>query len=100
MTKRKQQGRIVAHRDTDDTVGERGWQPSDVLRIMTNPIYVGFGPIPPMMADDEWVAASVKVVGEVGLERYLHALIENLRDAFQDVEDIPGMRPPYGYRLK
>jgi hypothetical protein len=75
----------TAHRETQDELhlGAVGnWQASDVVKLISNPIYAGVGPYPPMMSDADWVRAASKVIKEVGRERFLLTLLENLREAF------------------
>lgn len=99
MKRKKTQPRPVAHRATQDTVGEHGWQPSDVQRVVSNPLYVGLGPLPPLMPTADWVRTASKVVEEVGLNRFLILMIENLQEAFKDVTSFEGnFKPPFGYK--
>jgi hypothetical protein len=49
--------------------------------MMTNPIYCLSEPA--IVAEDVWVAAGVKLIREIGAEKYLHMVLSNLRQTFE-----------------
>jgi hypothetical protein len=77
------------------------WTPSDVVRVLTNPIYaieidpaLAF-PHEPLISEEEWIAASLRFIGEVGPEAFLRTLLDILKGGwvasadpdFQDDEE-------------
>ena len=52
------------------------WTEGDVRRVLTDPIYcLGDTAI---ISRDEWVKAGVKLIREMGAERYLNMLLDHL----------------------
>ena len=58
------------------------WTAERVREMMTNPIYCLSEP--PIVAEDVWVAAGVKLIREIGAEKYLHMVLSNLRQTFEN----------------
>ena len=65
-----------------------GWTPDDVLRMAANPIYTGIPPYPSIVDDDLWVKAAVKIIDEVGLERFLRVMLKTLRDSMDAAQEM------------
>jgi hypothetical protein len=57
------------------------WTEADVRRILSNPIYVGIGPFPRIIADDLWISAQVRLVEEHGVRPRLRAIRTALHEA-------------------
>ncbi|HEU0131234.1 MAG TPA: hypothetical protein VFQ85_09625 [Mycobacteriales bacterium] len=61
------------------------WTPADVNALLANPFYaIEIDPAlavphPPLMDEDRWVAANVRLVEELGPEAYLRNLLSILR---------------------
>jgi hypothetical protein len=58
-----------------------------VKGILTNPVYAGIGPYPPMVDDAQWVRACKKLIDEEGAEQFLVNLLYVLRQSFQVESD-------------
>lgn len=50
--------------------------------ILTNPVYCGIGPYPPIIDDDAFVKAAERYIKERGVNAYVKSLLANLRRAF------------------
>ena len=61
-----------------------GWRDKDVEAMICNPIYAGVGPYPPIVPQDQWVAAAAKAISEMGAERFLRTMLRELRSALED----------------
>jgi hypothetical protein len=46
-----------------------------------NPIYAGIPPYPPLVSDEEWIAAARRVIEQDGIERFLANMLYLLRVA-------------------
>jgi hypothetical protein len=53
------------------------WTAERVREMMTNPIYCLSEP--PIVAEDVWITAGVKLIREIGAEAYLRLLLDHLR---------------------
>lgn len=68
--------------DGDD---EGDWTPADVSAMISNPFYaIEFDsalsePHEPMVSEDEWVAANIQLIRELGPEPYLRNLLAILK---------------------
>lgn len=51
----------------------------EVLRMLTNPIYIGLGPTPALVSVDLFASAGARFIPEVGEREYLGVLYDNLR---------------------
>lgn len=64
---------------------EENWTPGDVVGIMSNPFYaIEIDPVlasshQPMISEDEWVAANVRLIEDLGPEPYLRNLLSILK---------------------
>lgn len=60
----------------------------DLRAMLMNPYHAVtlnpglLGGHPPMVSEDQWVAANVKLIGEMGAEPYLHQLLAVLQGDF------------------
>jgi hypothetical protein len=52
-----------------------------------NPIYAGIPPYPPLVSDEEWIAAARRVIEQEGPERFLTNMLYLLRVAMLYVMD-------------
>jgi len=60
---------------------QAAWTEADVRRILSNPIYVGMGPFPRIVADDLWITAQVRRVEEHGVRPTLRAIRTALHES-------------------
>jgi hypothetical protein len=58
------------------------WTEPDVRSILCNPTCAGIGPLPRVVADDEWVDAIVKLAVMEGLKQTLVNVLAMLRSTF------------------
>lgn len=49
-----------------------------VEEVLANPVYFGLGPYPPLIEPEAFIKAGVKLIEEIGAERYLTDLVCNL----------------------
>ena len=54
---------------------------AEVRRILSNPIYVGIGPFPAIIAEDLWIRAQVRLVEEHGVRPRLRAIRTALHES-------------------
>lgn len=62
----------------------REWTEEDVERLLSNPVYCGIGSYQAVVNDDQFIQAAARCIEEGGLERYMRALLANLREAFPE----------------
>jgi hypothetical protein len=62
-------------------MAQEPWTAERVREMMTNPIYCLSEPA--IVAEDIWVAAGVKLIREIGAEKYLRMVLSNLRQTFE-----------------
>ena len=60
---------------------ERKWTEADVLNILTNPVYAGFGPFPQTVPDATFIEAGTRLINERGAAWYIETLLAHLREA-------------------
>lgn len=70
-----------------------GTDPTDfteagIKGIAMNPAYAGFGEIPPMVSEKQWVAACKKIMEQDTPEQFLVNLLFLLRSMFGHVGDV------------
>ena len=69
--------------------GDRDWQDEwnekTVGGVICNPVYAGIPPFPAMIDDKTWIAASVKMVEDVGLRQYLVNVLYELKKSMRAV---------------
>jgi hypothetical protein len=58
------------------------WSEDDVRKVITNPVYVGIGPFPQVVPDDQWIAAVSRLIKERGTAFVLKEVLRNRREAF------------------
>ena len=64
---------------------QRDWTPADVNGIVANPFYaVNIAPAlaephPPLIGEEEWIAANAKLIEDLGPEAYLRNLLSILK---------------------
>lgn len=57
------------------------WKTQDVERILANPYYCLPGADrEPIIPEREWIKANVQLIQEIGAEKWLKRLLDNLRD--------------------
>jgi hypothetical protein len=56
----------------------RVWTPDDVRKLLMNPMYCLSEP--PVVSEAQWIQAGVRLIGEIGPEKYLRALLDILKD--------------------
>ena len=56
---------------------ERAWTPDDVQKVLMNPSYCLSEP--PVVSEAQWIQAGVRIIGEIGPENYLRALLDILK---------------------
>jgi hypothetical protein len=56
---------------------ERAWTPDDVQKMLMNPMYCLSEP--PVVSEAPWIRAGVRLIGEMGPENYLRALLDILK---------------------
>jgi hypothetical protein len=62
------------------------WKEEEVQRVVANPVCVGIGPYPAIVDKKLWVAAASKMMSEVGQEKFLEIMLEELQKAFAFAE--------------
>ncbi|MBI3464483.1 MAG: hypothetical protein HY000_15725 [Planctomycetes bacterium] len=60
----------------------QGLTEAQIRGILTNPIYAGVGPYPPMVEESRWVRCCKKLIDEEGAEQFLVNLLYVLRKSF------------------
>ncbi|MGO9496283.1 MAG: hypothetical protein ACLQA5_06160 [Solirubrobacteraceae bacterium] len=61
------------------------WTPADVTGIVGNPVYaINIAPVlaqphPPLISEEEWIAANTKMIDDLGPEAYLRNLLSILK---------------------
>lgn len=63
------------------------WTEDNLLRMTANPIYAGVPPYPAIVDDKKWIGAAVNTIKEVGAEKFLKLLLEELRKSMLAVQD-------------
>ena len=61
--------------------------PAEIRGMVCNPIYAGFGPFPPLVSDEQWVAAAGQFIKKEGTEQFLVNLLFVLRKTFEEYPD-------------
>ena len=56
--------------------------PDRLRATICNPIYVGVGPYPAIVSDEQWVRAATQMIKEEGSEQFLVNLLYALRQSF------------------
>jgi hypothetical protein len=64
------------------------WTANDVLELLSNPLYVGFGHVPRIVDDQVWIAAQVRLVAEIGAASLLQRIQQHLLAQFQSVSTV------------
>ena len=59
------------------------WTVDKVKETLANPVYTGIGSFPPIINDELWIKAFVKLMGEIGIKRALALMLQELRNSFQ-----------------
>lgn len=67
----------VSHPGDHDWADE--WKGEMVGGILCNPIHAGIPPFEPMVNDQTWIAAGVKLAAQVGLRQYLTNVLYELK---------------------
>lgn len=62
-------------------MADEQWTPEMVQKMIMDPRNVGLGPYPPVIPEEDWIASNVKVLKELGPEKYLRQMIALLREA-------------------
>lgn len=62
----------------------REFTAEDVADMISNPVYAGIGPYPPIVDDDQWVAAALVGINEHGADAFLRRMLRVLRGAMQN----------------
>jgi len=66
------------------------WTGDDVLEVLVNPVYTGVGEYPRMVSDEMWVKAVSKIIQDIGAEKALATMLQELRKAFPaQGEEVP-----------
>lgn len=68
--------------------GERQWTVNDVQRVISDPRTAGVGGWPAIISENDWVAANVRMIAEMGADRYLRTLLAGLHENFDGVADL------------
>ena len=63
-------------------MGSRAAAPTDISRIIHNPVYTGIGPFPRLIDDDMWVKCMTKSVEKNGLEGAYLKMTEAVEESF------------------
>jgi hypothetical protein len=56
---------------------ERVWTPDDVQKMLMNPMYCLSEP--PVVSEAQWIQAGVRIIEQIGPEKYLRALLDILK---------------------
>ena len=56
------------------------WTATDIQRALANPFYCLAGE--PIISEEEWIKAGAKLIGEIGAEKYLRLLLENVKTTY------------------
>ena len=59
----------------------------EILGMVCNPVYAGFGPFPAVMSDEQWVAAAAMAIKKEGAEQFLVNLLHVLRETFAEEDE-------------
>lgn len=62
------------------------WTPEMLRRKITNPVYAGMGPYPPLVDDEAWITANVRLIREEGAAATLRSVLARFREAFPTVQ--------------
>ena len=55
------------------------WTPDDVQKVLINPSYCLVQPH--IISEEQWIQAGVRLIGELGPEKYLRALLDTLKSS-------------------
>jgi hypothetical protein len=67
--------------------GETGeWTESHTRGIICNPVFVGIGPFPPTVSEEEWIKGAMTQIANEGPEQFLVNLLHVLRGTFRTEE--------------
>jgi len=58
------------------------WTETDIYEMITNPIYVGLGPFPPIITEETFSAGAERFIRERGVRAFISLMLSNLRVAF------------------
>jgi hypothetical protein len=78
--------------EQEDVLSEEGWTPGDINAVIVNPFYAIeihpalAEPHEPMIDEETWITANVKVIDEQGAEAYLRNLLSVLKGNFPTAE--------------
>ncbi|MGH3804059.1 MAG: hypothetical protein ACRDTD_28785 [Pseudonocardiaceae bacterium] len=67
------------------TSNKQQWDADDVTAILINPVYAIsidpglLGEHPPLVSEDQWIAANRRLLDEMGADRYLRQLLDVLK---------------------
>ena len=62
----------------------REFTAEDIADMISNPVYAGIGPYPPVVSDEEWVSAAIVGINEHGAAEFLFRMLRVLRGAMQN----------------
>jgi hypothetical protein len=63
-----------------------GWSQGMVGGILCNPVYAGIPPFEAVVDEPTWIAAGVRMVGNIGLRQYLVNVLYQLKKSINSVE--------------
>lgn len=66
------------------------WHVNDIKNIICNPIYVGIGPFPQILTDDQWIKCAERSIQEMGAQVFLIRMLMVLRNSFAKVVLVDG----------
>jgi hypothetical protein len=58
------------------------WTATDVQRVLANPFYCVAGGPGAMISEEEWIKAGAQLISEIGAERYLRLVLENVKAVY------------------
>lgn len=58
------------------------WTAGDVRRVVNNPVYVGIGPFPQILDEDDWIAAQCEMISREGARKTLRHIKTVLNETF------------------
>jgi hypothetical protein len=61
------------------TMAQKQWTADDIRRILSDPGYCLS--VPPVIPEEQWIKAGVRLIDEIGAEAYLRLLLDHLLPA-------------------
>ena len=87
---------------TDPDVDAASVSNADTLRLLTNPIYIGIGPYPPIVERSVWLDAAERLCLQLGPRTFLEHMLDGLTVSFEGatLHQKPAVRHVRSFRTR